>query len=226
MSRADRRNTNKPKLSMVDLTCLESCAEVLEFGAKKYARDNWRKGMPVTEIIDSLLRHLGALQRGELIDPESGLSHIGHIQCNALFLGNRANKDDLPIDIGEDEAAMSIRPPTEEDGITEGRWGIEDDDWFPIIGLNLVNRDEPVSMEDYEAFVYQKKQKAKKKACAENTCMDCNTPKSTFDRFNLNESTKGEPVPTFDRFRDGASNNKNPFTPLCAGNEYDDIEHF
>ena len=88
---AERYNAGKPKFSLIDLTCLTECALVLEFGAKKYSRDGWRKGFPQTEVIDSLLRHISAIQRGELIDPESGLSHLGHIQCNAMFLGNKEN---------------------------------------------------------------------------------------------------------------------------------------
>lgn len=95
MSQAERYNKGKPQYSLIDLQALEQCARVLEFGAKKYARDNWKKGMPVTQILDSLLRHLAALRAGELIDPESGLPHIGHIQCNAMFLGNPNNVQDI-----------------------------------------------------------------------------------------------------------------------------------
>jgi hypothetical protein len=89
-----RYNEGKPQYSYVDLTCLEPCARVLEFGAKKYSRDNWRKGMPTEQLLDSLMRHISALQRGELVDPESGISHIGHIQANAMFLGNKNNSHD------------------------------------------------------------------------------------------------------------------------------------
>lgn len=95
--KAERHNSGKPQYSLLDLGCLEPGVRVLEFGAKKYARDNWKKGMPVTQILDSLLRHLGALRSGELIDPESGLPHIGHIQCNAMFLGNANNELDLDV---------------------------------------------------------------------------------------------------------------------------------
>jgi hypothetical protein len=91
---ADRYNGGKPELSYVDLTCFEDCAKVLAYGATKYERNNWRKGMPITKLLDSLLRHVAALQRGELIDSESGLPHIGHIQCNAMFLGNKNNTND------------------------------------------------------------------------------------------------------------------------------------
>lgn len=158
MSQAERYNQGKPQYSLLDLTALEPGTRVLEFGAKKYARDNWKKGMPVTQILDSLLRHLAALRSGELIDPESGLPHIGHIQCNAMFLGNPNNTQDVTLDITDcdlkgkedfykqldlalgvmdqdkevlsiltdnmiqqidedDNAAMGIRPPTEEDGV-------------------------------------------------------------------------------------------------------------
>lgn len=85
--KALRYNHNKPKYSLLDLKSMEPGVRVLEFGANKYSRDNWKKGMPISEILDSMLRHVAAIQSGEWLDPESGLPHIGHIQCNALFLG-------------------------------------------------------------------------------------------------------------------------------------------
>lgn len=104
-----RYNDGKPQYSLLDLQALEPCVRVLEFGALKYSRDNWKKGMPVTKIIDSLLRHLGALRSGELLDPESGLPHIGHIQCNALFLGNLKNTLDITIcDLKLEEDQLQI----------------------------------------------------------------------------------------------------------------------
>jgi len=46
---------------------------------------NWKKGSDQKEILESLMRHLTALMDGETNDPESGLPHIGHIMCNAMF---------------------------------------------------------------------------------------------------------------------------------------------
>ncbi len=95
---AQRYNTGKPEMSYVDMNCLAPCARVLAFGAAKYSRNNWKKGMPVTKIIDSLMRHIGDLQDGKVLDEESKLAIIGHIQCNAMFLGNDNNEDDITKD--------------------------------------------------------------------------------------------------------------------------------
>lgn len=83
-----RYNQGKAPLSMVleANNALIGCAQVLAFGAEKYDRGNWRKGLKTTEIADSLLRHLSAYLSGEDTDSDSKLLHVDHILCNALFL--------------------------------------------------------------------------------------------------------------------------------------------
>jgi hypothetical protein len=48
--------------------------------------DNWRKGLPVSQIASSLQRHLWAYMEGEEVDSESGLSHLDHLLWNAVAL--------------------------------------------------------------------------------------------------------------------------------------------
>lgn len=83
--KAIRYNKGKRKWSLVHYKSLEPMIEVLEFGAKKYAPDNWKKGLDKKEILESMQRHLAALMDGEKTDAESRISHMGHIMCNAMF---------------------------------------------------------------------------------------------------------------------------------------------
>jgi hypothetical protein len=85
---ADRFNAGKTQWSMVDFKSMEDMVRVLEFGVNKYSRDNWKKGLKTTEIVDSMLRHIYAYLDGEDVDPESGINHTGHIMCNAMFLSH------------------------------------------------------------------------------------------------------------------------------------------
>jgi hypothetical protein len=100
--RGIRDNEGKPKWSLVDFDALEDMVRVLEYGARKYSPDNWKNGLKVTEVTESLLRHTFALLQGENDDPETGLPHAGHILCNAMFLSYmlkfKPDFDDRPKD--------------------------------------------------------------------------------------------------------------------------------
>jgi hypothetical protein len=81
-----RFNTGKPDLSLIPLHLLEGEARVWAYGAKKYSRNNWMKGMAWSVPLASMLRHIAAWQAGEDIDPETGESHLDHISCNVRML--------------------------------------------------------------------------------------------------------------------------------------------
>jgi len=93
---AMRFNRGKPNFSLLHLGAMEPTVRVLEFGAMKYSRDNWMKGFPFSTIVDSMMRHIEGLQNGEWLDEESGLPHIGHLGCNAMFMCNKNNVMDMP----------------------------------------------------------------------------------------------------------------------------------
>lgn len=96
-----RYNKSKPQWSLVPQSALIPMVRVLEFGAEKYSPYNWMNGLSVKEICESMKRHLDSFMEGENDDSESQLSHIGHIQCNAMFLSwmmeNRPDLDDRVV---------------------------------------------------------------------------------------------------------------------------------
>lgn len=68
---------------------------VLAFGFRKYGKRNGWKEVPEAKrrYKDALYRHLSAIERGELIDPESGKPHWDHVACNAMFQSQMHHED-------------------------------------------------------------------------------------------------------------------------------------
>lgn len=96
MAKGIKNDGEKPPLALLDADFLEEVGSVLGFGASKYAAHNWRNGIAVDRLISAAYRHLGAINRGEDIDPESGLPHTGHLGCCVMFLGwTLKNKPEL-----------------------------------------------------------------------------------------------------------------------------------
>jgi hypothetical protein len=81
-----RYDSGKIRHDLLPAHAINELAKVLTYGAKKYAPNNWRKGMEWSRIIGPLKRHLNAIERGEDYDPETGLLHAAHVMCNAAFL--------------------------------------------------------------------------------------------------------------------------------------------
>lgn len=84
---------------------LVECAQVFDYGKRKYAEWNWAKGMNWSIPLACAVRHLLAMLDGEWIDPidekGSGLPHRGHVMCNLMMLAtymyNFREGDDRPV---------------------------------------------------------------------------------------------------------------------------------
>lgn len=83
---------------------LVECAQVFDYGKRKYAEWNWAKGMKWSIALACAVRHLLAMLNGEELDPVeqkgSGLPHRGHVMCNLMMLAtyqyNFREGDDRP----------------------------------------------------------------------------------------------------------------------------------
>lgn len=92
---AIKHDIGKTPCELLSPIALLGTAKVLEFGAKKYAAHNWRKGLAYGRIIGAIFRHLLAFMIGEDLDPETGLPHVDHLGCEIMFLQElyRTRKD-------------------------------------------------------------------------------------------------------------------------------------
>lgn len=79
----------KNRLDLIQPECIEGLGSVLTFGCEKYEAESW---MYVDDAENryyaALLRHIYKWRKGELVDDESGLSHLDHAMANLMFLGH------------------------------------------------------------------------------------------------------------------------------------------
>ena len=80
-------DSDKTAFNLLPPNAEQAVAEVLTYGAKKYAPDNWKKvGYLEARYLGAAMRHLNAHRRGETDDPESGCLHLAHAICSLMFI--------------------------------------------------------------------------------------------------------------------------------------------
>lgn len=81
-----KNDCGKPQFCMLPWDVLQHVAWVMEFGAMKYKRDNWKKVKGGRErYLNAAFRHMAALAKGERQDYETNLPHEAHAICSLLF---------------------------------------------------------------------------------------------------------------------------------------------
>lgn len=90
-------DAGKPRMDLLLDGCpnaLLRISDVLTFGAKKYAAHSWHTvAEGKSRYKAALLRHLTAHAMGEVNDAESGLPHLAHAACCALFILELEQRD-------------------------------------------------------------------------------------------------------------------------------------
>lgn len=93
-----KNDSGKPSISLIPKDAIWGMAQALTFGAKKYGRHNFRNGIAFSRLADAAERHLTAWMEGEIVDSESGLSHLDHALASLAMLKfmdvNRQDMDD------------------------------------------------------------------------------------------------------------------------------------
>lgn len=95
-----RFDKGKLRMDLIPPEAIRGLAEVLTYGANKYADRNWELGMAWSRCLGSLKRHLQCWEEGQIFDEETGLHHLDHIVTNAAFLSTYEHRgigtNDIP----------------------------------------------------------------------------------------------------------------------------------
>lgn len=96
--RGTKDDKGKPDLSLNPKAATWGMARALTYGANKYGRYNFKKGIEYTRLSAACMRHLTAFLEGEDIDSESGNHHVHHALASLAMLAdmieNRPEMDD------------------------------------------------------------------------------------------------------------------------------------
>lgn len=191
VGKALRFNEGKLKWSLVHWKSIEPLVRVLMFGAKKYAPNNWQKPMDRQEILESAMRHLTAMMSGETRDPESGLSHAGHVMCNMMFWVFHTDKAENTPKVVE-----ALQDLEELDKECCGDW--DEDGVCTCTGVveGIINGGEPLLLgpkpdkihlnEDQKKALYSEKDKYSKEELATRYNVSVRTVYRIFEEYGSN----------------------------------------
>lgn len=92
-------DAGKVRLDLLPWKALYEVGKVLTFGATKYGANTWHTiPRPTERYVAAMQRHFVSWRLGESLDRESGLPHISHVACCALFLLAGEVGYDPPVD--------------------------------------------------------------------------------------------------------------------------------
>lgn len=98
MEKAVKHDKGKAKISMVTTELMEGISHAMEYGAKKYSKNNFKSGMEWSRVLDATYRHLNKFKDKVELDEESNLPHLYHAAaCLNMLLYYYENK------VGEDD---------------------------------------------------------------------------------------------------------------------------
>lgn len=101
IQKATKHDEGKVQYSDLPVNTLESVAKVFNFGAKKYSKFNYLKGMEWLRYYDACMRHLSKWLKRHDFDDETKLNHIDHAIACLMML-----RENIHLNVGIDDRAV------------------------------------------------------------------------------------------------------------------------
>jgi hypothetical protein len=104
-----KNDAGKLRYDLIDWRSIEEIAKVMTEGAKTHGDEGWRDLLNgKNRYFAALMRHLLEWRIGEGIDKDSGMPHLAHVMCNAMFL---SSLDRIKPEVEVMDKMMSTEPP-------------------------------------------------------------------------------------------------------------------
>ena len=105
-SNGGKQSKSEYGFHLIDTDAIVALAEVLQIGASRYERDNWRK-IPSEEHFNHMMTHYYAWKLGDTSD-----DHLGHMFCRCMMLYATGKKEREIKDWSEFIDGLSRTPAT------------------------------------------------------------------------------------------------------------------
>lgn len=80
-------DNDKLRWDLLPLDVIEDAVKIITFGANKYSENNWQQlDGGLDRYFAAMMRHLVEYRKGNMVDDESGQSHLSHAITNLIFL--------------------------------------------------------------------------------------------------------------------------------------------
>lgn len=120
LTEALKFDSDKVRMDLLPPDALRAVAEVLTYGANKYAERNWesRGGMKWGRLYAATQRHLASFWECDDIDEETSLLHLSHAACDIIMLlayqlRKTGIDDRFPLSPAEEPSYTRVEsPPT------------------------------------------------------------------------------------------------------------------
>lgn len=85
-----KADAGKDRWDLLPMNQIQKVVKVLTDGAEKYGDNGWRQVEP-ERFFAAMMRHIYAWRYEQRKDEESGMNHMIHVICNAIFLAENDN---------------------------------------------------------------------------------------------------------------------------------------
>lgn len=98
-----QRSHIEERWSLLPMDSLMAAARVMSRGAERHGEDNWRKGIPIKDVLDHAMNHIAKYLLGDRSE-----EHLAHALCNLCMAVHFDGQHQKEIEDGSGSKCMHV----------------------------------------------------------------------------------------------------------------------